>query len=223
MSLIKKIAARLPHRWQAELKRIHFGRQIRKGIFLTHEPEYQILSRLVRPGDWVIDIGANVGHYTQRLSELVGVHGRVIAFEPVPTTFSLLAANVELFSLPNVTLINAAVSDTMDLAGISMPKLPTGLTNYYEARLSPVGGNTLSVLTLSLDQLGIDRPISLIKMDTEGHEAFCLAGMEKLLARDHPTLIVETNSDEVVAKLARSGYSSERMPGSPNVLFTVKR
>ncbi len=219
MSLLKKIAARLPHRWQTEMKRIHFGRQIRKNTFATDEPEYKILARLIKPGDWVVDIGANVGHYTKRFSELVGPNGRVIAFEPVPTTFSLLAANVELFAHPNVTLINAAVSDRMDLAGISIPKLPTGLTNYYEARLSPSAGSVLSVLTLALDQFCPGQRISLIKMDTEGHEAFCLSGMEKLLARDHPVLIVETNSEKVIGKLGGMGYRSERLPNSANVLF----
>ena len=219
MRMLKQIAARLPDRWQTELKRIHFGRQISKGTFATTEPEYKILPQLITPGDWVIDIGANVGHYTKRFSELVGAHGRVIAFEPVPTTFSLLSANVELFAHPNVTLINAAVSDKLDVVGMSIPKLPTGLTNYYEAHLSTDADTALSVLTLSLDQLCINQRISLIKIDAEGHESFCLSGMEKLLGQHHPILIIETGSEDVIAKLSAFGYVSERLENSPNVLF----
>ena len=128
MTLLKKISAQLPHQWQSELKRIYFGRQINNGTFVTDEPEYKILHNFISPGDWVIDIGANVGHYTKRFSELVGVNGRVLAFEPVPTTFSLLSANVQKFAHQNVSLINAAVSDKLDVVGMSIPKFATGLT-----------------------------------------------------------------------------------------------
>lgn len=217
--MLKQIAARLPDRWQTGLKRIHFRRQISKGTFQTDEPEYRILHNFISPGDWVIDIGANVGHYTKRFSELVGAQGRVIAFEPVPTTFSLLSANVELFAHSNVSLINAAVSDKLDVAGISMPKLPTGLTNYYEARLSSSSDNVLTVLTLSLDSFDIHQSIALVKIDVEGHESFVLEGMKKLIEKHHPVLIVETDSKEIIARLTSMAYISEKLPGSPNVLF----
>ena len=46
---------------------------------------------MVSPRDWIVDVGANVGHYTKRLSELVGPKGRVIAFEPILETFSILS------------------------------------------------------------------------------------------------------------------------------------
>jgi FkbM family methyltransferase len=219
MPLLKQLAARLPHRWQTELKRIHVARQIKKGSFVTAEPEYKLLHNFINPGDWVVDIGANVGHYTKRFSELVGAHGRVIAFEPVPTTFFLLSANVQLFAHPNVTLINAAVSDKLDVVGMSMPKFSTGLTNYYEAHLSSAADSALSVLTMSLDSLGINQHIALVKIDVEGHEAFVLAGMRKLLEASHPVLIVETGSKEVIADLTALGYVPEKLQNSPNVLF----
>src|SRR5438128_7943415 len=136
MDLLKRIVARLPDRWQFELRRFRYARQIAQGTFDTPEPEYKLLSQWIKPGDWVLDIGANVGHYTKRLSELVGDHGRVIAFEPVPTTFHLLAANVQLFEHSNVTLINAAASDKLGIAGMSMPVFSTGLTNYFQASIS---------------------------------------------------------------------------------------
>ena len=79
-STIKRIAAKLPIRWQQELKRKHFGRQIDKERFYTDEKEYVLLEHLVNVGDWVLDIGANVGHYTAKLSKITGNEGRVIAF-----------------------------------------------------------------------------------------------------------------------------------------------
>lgn len=223
MSLLKKVAAQLPIRLQTEIKRILYQRQIRKGTFETNEPEFKILHELVKPRDWVIDIGANVGHYTKRLSELVGQQGRVIAFEPVPLTFSLLSANVELFANYNVTLINAAVSDHLDVVGMSMPKFSSGLMNYYEAHLLTDSDNSpFSVLTMPIDSFCINQRIALVKIDAEGHEAFVLGGMRKLIEASHPILIVETYSNEVIAGLTGMGYSAERLEKSPNVLFRFK-
>ncbi len=223
MQIHKKLAAKMPHRLQTELKRIHFRRQINKARFLPDEPEYGLLSDLLQSGDWVIDVGANVGHYTKRFSELVGPRGRVLAFEPVPTTFSLLAGNVELFSHPNVSLMNAAISDKLDVVGMEMPKFDTGLTNFYEAHLISSEESDLSVLTLSLDSLNIDRKVALVKIDAEGHEAFVLSGMEKLIQSSLPTLIVETGSKELIQRIEAMGYDSERLQDSPNYLFRAKR
>jgi hypothetical protein len=65
----------------------------------------------------------------------------------------------------------------------------------------------------------LPHPISLMKIDAEGHDPAVLRGAEALLARDHPTLIVETGSSEVVEYLSQFGYTSEKLPGSPNMLF----
>ena len=222
MPLLKRIAARLPERWQTELKQLYFGRQILKGTFVTNEPEFKILHRLINPGDWVVDIGANIGHYTKRFSELVGAHGRVVAFEPVPTTFSLLSANVQLFKHANVTLINAAASDKLDVDGMCIPRFSTGLTNYYEAHLSSAKESELCVLTLSLDSLCLNQRIALIKIDSEGHESFVLAGMQRLMKKHHPVIIVETGSRDVIDNLKLLGYAVERLQNSPNLLFRKK-
>jgi FkbM family methyltransferase len=219
MTILKRLAKRLPDRWQDELKRLHFSRQIKNNNFITSEPEYKILPELIKNEDWVIDVGANVGHYTKRFSELVGAHGRVLAFEPVPTTFSLLAANVQFFAYSNVTLINAAVSNKLDVVGISIPQFETGLKNYYQAHILPAADNTLTVLSVSLDSLCICNPIALIKIDAEGHESFVLKGMERILSEHRPTLIVETDKKDVIANILEFGYDAEKLKNSPNYLF----
>ena len=218
--ILKKLVGRLPERAQTELKRLHYERQIGKGTFVTDEPEYKLLHELIAPGDWVIDVGANVGHYTKRLSELVGKNGRVIAFEPVPATFSILSANTQHFAYPNTSLIEAAVSDKLDTVGMSMPSFETGLVNYYEAKLTPTKECAFSVLTISLDSLCINQPISLVKIDVEGHERQVIKGMQELINADHPTLIVETGNEELIDYISSLGYDSQRLNQSPNVLFS---
>ena len=78
LGFLRRVAALLPRRWQQGLKRHYYRLQHSLGVFKCDEPEYQILDQFVEPGDWVLDIGANVGHYTARLSGLVGPEGRVI-------------------------------------------------------------------------------------------------------------------------------------------------
>ena len=216
------MAAYLPDRWQTELKRIYYARQIKKNTFITDEPEFDILHNLLEPDDWVIDIGANIGHYTKRFSEIVGAKGRVIAFEPIPTTFSLLSANVNQFSHPNVTLVNTAVSNKLDVVGMSLPKFSSGLTNFYMAHISSDTDSELSVLTLSLDSLCIQQKIALVKIDAEGHEPLVLAGMQKLIRQHRPHLIIETGSSKIIDDLKALGYTAEILKNSPNILFKPK-
>ncbi|MDX2502910.1 MAG: hypothetical protein QNL62_00330, partial [Gammaproteobacteria bacterium] len=84
--IVKRLASKLPKRIQQELKRRYFSYQIRNNKFETNEQEFACLDQWVGESDWVIDVGANIGHYTKRLSELVGGKGRVLAFEPIPDT-----------------------------------------------------------------------------------------------------------------------------------------
>ncbi len=221
--LLKRGAAHLPRRWQQEMKRIHFGRALARGRFSAGEAEWDRLGEWVKPGGWAVDVGANVGHYTARLSELVGSAGRVIAFEPVPETFELLSANMARLPTQNVTLINAALSGSTSIVTMSVPKFETGLKNYYMAQVTaaPASGadGRLSVLALPLDALDIPQKISLVKIDAEGHERSVLDGMVKLLHRDHPALIIEDNDPEVESLLAGVGYRMTRAPGSSNCVY----
>lgn len=220
MVFLKKLIAKLPIRWQTELKRIQCMTEIKRGAFVTDEPEYKILHKLLGAGDWAIDIGANIGHYTKRFSDLVGPKGRVIAFEPVPTTFYLLSSNIQLFNNRNVSLINAAVSEKMDVAGIALPFFSSGLPNYYQAQVSSfISDCSLSVLTFSLDSLSINKRVSLVKIDAEGHEDRVLAGMKKFIISHRPALIIETCSEDVIENLISFNYIPEKLDNSPNILF----
>lgn len=133
--MLKRLASLLPPQWQELLKQWHFARQIRKGTFVTTDPEWLCLADWISPGDFVIDIGANVGHYTARMSQLVGAEGRVFAFEPIPQTFRLLASTASLLSFRNTTLLNLAASSDAMIAHMHVPTAVTGLPDYYLAHL----------------------------------------------------------------------------------------
>lgn len=217
--MIRSLAARLPEGIRLELKRLNHLRQLRAGHFVSPEPEFRELDRWVRPGDWVLDVGANVGHYTARLSELVGAEGRVVAFEPIPETFAMLAAVASSCPAGNVTLVNAAASDRTGTVAMDVPEFSEGSRNFYQASIRSDGvGRRIG--TLRIDGLDLPR-ISLAKIDVEGHEAAVLRGMEQLLRRDHPVLIVEGLDDEVERITRELGYERTHQQGSPNHVFAL--
>lgn len=221
-SLIKRFAARLPQASQQELKRRHFRREIASGTFRTDEAEWAIADKWLTAGDWAIDVGANIGHYTKRFSDLVGPTGRVIAFEPVPATFELLAANAARFASANVTLLNLAASNATQLVAMSIPKFDTGLNNYYQAAIT--SENTgLTTMSCSIDSLQLPGRVRLVKIDAEGHDAVVLYGARALLERDHPVVVIESVSADVATLMTGLRYTSERLPGSSNVIFSTQR
>ena len=86
------------------------GNQLFHRVYFLYKPLYSlyktvldrgertILRRIVRPGMMVVDIGANIGVYSRFLAGLVGVDGKVIAFEPSPDNFNRLWDNVAHFA-----------------------------------------------------------------------------------------------------------------------------
>lgn len=214
----KKIAAKLPAALQQEMRRWHSARLIRKGRFVPDEPEMRVISERVQPGDWLIDIGANIGYYTCHMSACAGPSGRVLAFEPILNTFALLAANVQAAGLNNVTLINAAASDGTGVLHMEVPQLDTGLDNLYEAHISNDGRH--SVLSFALDSMSLPHRISLIKIDAEGHDLQVLRGAERLIANSKPLLIVESpDKGEIAEWIATRGYTVSKVDSrSPNMV-----
>lgn len=214
----KRTAAKLPHSWQQALKRRHFQREIARDIFRTNEPEWELASRWLSTGDWAIDVGANIGHYTKRFSDLVGIRGRVIAFEPVPATFELLSANAAQFACANVTLLNLAASDSTQVLGMSIPDFDTGLKNYYCAALT-TAATDLQVMSCSIDSLRLPGSVRVLKIDAEGHDGVVLRGARELLASQRPTVVIESDSGEVKKMLTDLGYVSETVAGSSNAIY----
>ena len=217
---LKRIAAALPRKYQQALKRWYFAQRIRRRSFRADEPEFDLASDILRHGDWALDIGANVGQYTLKFSELVGDTGRVVAFEPVPDTLSLLSANVCFARATNVTLINAAASSGTQVLGMAIPTLDTGLDNFYMAHISDSLAG-LRVLCLSVDSLALPDEIRLVKIDAEGHDFQVLQGMRGLLERSRPVLFIEDSSTQVIEFLSEFGYEMRKLPNSPNAVFRV--
>ena len=215
---IKRVALRAPAGLREALRRYHFARRTARGQMSSWEPEYAQLATLLPPGSNAIDVGANVGYYTLRMAELVGAKGQIYAFEPVASTFEILTTNCRIAGARNVTLFNAAASDCNSLVSMSVP-VQEGSPNFYMAQISAAGGGEHRALAVKLDALNPPGPISLVKIDAEGHDFEVVRGMEALLLRDRPVLIVENGSPELRSWLVDRGYQGNAASAAGNVIY----
>ncbi|MGH9847801.1 MAG: FkbM family methyltransferase, partial [Blastocatellia bacterium] len=87
----------------------------------SFEPEsISAVHRLVRKGDLVLDVGANIGYYTVRFGKLVGAGGRVIAAEPTLHYRNILERNIVENGLTNVRILDYGFSDRADTVRIDI-------------------------------------------------------------------------------------------------------
>lgn len=223
--LLQSAVARLPDRLQHELGRARHLWQLTERV--TDDPGDPYLARLgdlLEPGAWALDIGANAGLYSWTMAASVGPEGRVFAFEPVPETFDLLAATASRAPHRNITPINMACSDQHLVAEMSVPTYSSGLRNFFMARIAEPGDVPAArAIGVPLDAFEWPRRVSLLKIDAEGHDFAVLRGAAGLIARDHPAILIEDWSEDVLEWLGKHGYEVQPPEGaSPNRLYVLK-
>ncbi len=95
-----------PAKWGWTVRRFHlpdegtvdFAQWRHPATSVTHidQSEVTALRRWISPGDFAIDVGAHTGDTTVPLALAAGVNGCVLALEPNPHVFAVLAANAQL-------------------------------------------------------------------------------------------------------------------------------
>lgn len=144
----------------------------------------ELASKLIKKGDLVFDIGANVGYTAGLFSSFVGLEGRVVAVEPVSRTFTLLQRS--LSECPNISLLQRAMSDKTGEIHISVS---SSLDLSSAVQLS--GGLIETIQSTTIDALCTEygHP-ALIKIDVEGYEPNVLRGASCSLNSAHPPIII---------------------------------
>jgi FkbM family methyltransferase len=177
----------------------------------SYEKEKQkVFESIVRSGDVVFDIGANVGFYTLLASELVGPLGHVFAFEPVPRNIDLLHEHLRLNRVSNAVVVDAAASNANGEAYFD------DANNNSTGRLAESG--TRRVRTVMIDSLVLEGkmlPPNCLKIDVEGGEVLALAGAKAVLQTYRPKILLATHGREVHRQscefLQSLGYSLEAL------------
>jgi FkbM family methyltransferase len=153
---------------------------------------------IVKPGQTVIDIGANIGAHTLPLAKLVGARGRVIAFEPTAFAIQKCAANVALnaelgarISLHQIMLVENEEHSLPPQVFSSWPLVGTGaLHERHRGRLMETRGGRAATLDQIANELKLAE-LHFIKLDVDGYEYPVLAGGRKTLEKHRPLIAME--------------------------------
>lgn len=149
--------------------------------------EIALIKKIITPGDIIVDIGANIGFYTQLFSALTGKDGRVFAFEPDRSNFEKLKKNTK--HLSNVVLENKAVSAQSGKITLYHSTLNVDHRTYPSDGLS----KSHDVECVALDDYFSRSPtIHLIKIDIQGYEPIAFKGMLHIVQQNkHIKLLSE--------------------------------
>ncbi len=148
-----------------------------------------IAQKYIKPGDRVLDVGANYGLFSLAASEATGASGTVIAFEPNPAAYKRLMLNFNLNNLGNVTAMQYGISDEPGELVLSIPSINSGEATFAESKYED--SVTVRCPVKTLDETMFDEKVDFIKIDVEGFECNVLRGATEILKRDAPLISTE--------------------------------
>lgn len=165
--------------------------------------------KIVKAGDTVIDVGANIGYYTILASQCVKESGRVFSFEPVSKIYKRLLFNT--LGHKNITTIKSACGKEKCLTKISVYNDSVSAGSSISAPDNSVTESLEEIEVLRLDdymrQKGIKK-VDVVKIDVEGYEMNVLRGMEGIIRANLAlNIFIEINKE----LLSAAGTSTEEI------------
>jgi FkbM family methyltransferase len=153
-----------------------------------------ICRRVLRPGDAVLDIGANYGIESLISAIAVGPTGLVHAFEPQPRLAEMIRASAAHNRLPNITVHEVALSDRDAMMELLVPEQNRSAARLIaEPTVADDAHSGITVRAVAADAYlrSLDLPsVRLLKIDVEGHEGVILRNAKRYLADAPPAVIV---------------------------------
>lgn len=184
------------------------GRTIRWSVIAGNMRIHRLIDEVVRAGDTVIDVGANIGYNTVYLARAVGPAGRVIAIEPAIDNLDVLQRQCARNRLQNVAIHDVAAGRAAEIRDLFLRGAVSAVNSLFpDGCYGPVTGVT-AVRVLPLDDL-VEGNVDVVKIDVEGGELDVLGGMTRLLQSSRIRLIVEWHPALQVA----AGYEADALPG----------
>jgi FkbM family methyltransferase len=179
---------------------------LRSGSFEGAETRF--VTRFLKSGMTVFDIGAHHGYYTLLASQRVGNTGKVLAFEPSARERKRLRRHIRLNGCSNVRVESVALGSTKTKGDLFVVQ---GIGDYCNSLRPPsvqAATKKVRVKVVPLDSMlrqDSAEQVDLIKLDAEGAELDILKGAIRLLqARRRPVLLVEIAE----VRTAPWGYSA---------------
>jgi FkbM family methyltransferase len=162
----------------------------------VHEPATtRIFKTILKQGDNVVDVGANIGYFSLLSAKLIGNKGIVYAFEPNKDNIDQIYKNCELNNFYNIKPYKVALSNQVGQMKFYTSSKESA--HHSLIKTKEHDGQTI-VGVAKLDDLLVMNylPIKLIKTDTEGNELAVLQGGEQTILKNKDIkLIVEIYED----------------------------
>jgi len=177
----KRIRRNAKHVYQVDEFTIEGTADELVGTFVVQQYRYD---SIVEPklGDIDFDIGAYVGDTALWFSKAVGPPGKVYAFEPEPSNFEKLKANLARNKVTNVIPLQLALSEKEGEMQIASGRGSSAITE-------TAGDTSVKVTTVDKFVEANKLPrVGFIKMDVEGHELKVLAGARETIKTFKPSL-----------------------------------
>lgn len=139
-----------------------------------------------------VDIGANIGWHS-----IAGYYhfSKVIAFEPYSKNRQILERNLAHNTCHTVTIASNAISDKKSTGTLYLDETNCG-NNTVDAINTSIFGDTEEIVTTDLDSYFNENEISTsnvscIKIDIQGYEIKALHGMQEIIEKSKPVIIIE--------------------------------
>jgi len=166
------------------------------------EKECAFVTRWLKPGMTVIDIGANIGVYSIPMAMRVAPGGRVIAYEPASEPRQLLHVSRQLNQANNLEIVAAALSD-----GERRGRLVFGASSELNALGRTGPGEAVRITSLDREEAAQSwSPPDFVKIDAEGEEERILAGGSGFFDRHSPLVLFEIKAGAVINTKLRSAF-----------------
>jgi FkbM family methyltransferase len=180
-------------------------------------PVQEAFRRRLQAGDVVFDVGANIGFMALVAAAIVGPTGRVVAWEPVPTSAEAARRNAVVNGMEWVMVREAAVGEspgTQTLLEVD----ERSWSHLADRGRHPRTQTELQVAVEALDPLVASGELpapKLVKIDVEGSEVAVLPGMRRIIEEHRPDLVIELHATnaEVADFLEPLGYALENLDG----------
>ena len=160
----------------------------------THEETTTALfKKVIKKGDVVVDLGANIGYFTLLAAKLVGKDGKVFSFEPEPKNYNYLKKNIELNNYSNVFAFQKAVSNkdgrtTLFIcaydSGHHTINRDAGIEAYRRGRAGETKEVEVELVRLDSFLEGKVDKVDVMKIDVEGSELLAIEGSKGILDKN---------------------------------------
>ncbi|HEX7846681.1 MAG TPA: FkbM family methyltransferase [Chitinophagaceae bacterium] len=224
MQAVKKILFKL-------LGEEQYLKMLNRGFFLAYNSGllkrnyrykyHYYVQQLIKKGDHVVDLGANLGYYTKLFSKWAGEKGKVIAIEPVPLYMKIIRWTTR--NCRNVELIPYALGKENKKIHMVTPfhfgYLRAGLSQVHDDEGTKPENYEFSFeaeMVKASDLFAGFERIDYFKCDIEGYEIVVLPEIMQTLLKFKPTIQLETWGDQKEAVenlLAKNDFIKYQLNG----------